>query len=69
VVRPAPDFTPGRSGVTTTSPGAKSDLSETTDKFVADVLTKVSDTVNHLFNPDSAPSGVGKVGTPPSPAE
>jgi hypothetical protein len=69
VVRPAPDFTPGRSGVTTTSPGANSDLSKTTDKFVADVLTKVSDTVNHLLNPESAPSGVGKVGTPPSPAE
>lgn len=69
VVRPAPDFTPGRSGVTTTSPGAKSDLSDTTDKFVNDVLNTVSDTVNHIFNRDNAPAGVGKAGTPPSAAE
>ncbi|TDO08143.1 hypothetical protein EV580_5714 [Mycobacterium sp. BK086] len=66
IVRPAPDFTPGRTGVTTTPPGAKSDLSTTTDKFVNDVLNKVTDTVNHIFNRDNAPSGVGKVGTPPS---
>ncbi|WP_179466173.1 hypothetical protein [Mycolicibacterium vinylchloridicum] len=69
VVRPAPDFTPGRSGATTTSPGAKSDLSDATDKFVNDVLDKVSDTVNHIFNRDNAPSGVGNPGTPPPAAE
>ena len=66
MVRPAPDFTPGRSGASTTSPGAKFDLSDTTDKFVNDVLTRVSDTVNHLFNRDDAPSGTGKPGSPPS---
>jgi hypothetical protein len=69
VVRPAPDFTPGRSGAATTSSGAKSDLSDTTDKFVNDVLGQVSDTVKHLFNPDNAPSGLGKVGNPPAAGE
>jgi hypothetical protein len=68
VVRPAPDFTPGRSG-SSTSPGAKSDLSDTTDKFVKDVLSQVSDTVNRLFSRPDAPSGTGKVGKPPSTGE
>lgn len=69
VVRPAPDFTPGRSGTSTTSPGTKFDLSGTTDKFVTDVLSKVTDTVNHLFNRDDAPKGIGKPATPPSTGE
>ena len=69
VVRPAPDFTPGRSGSSTTSPGAKFDLSDTTDKFVNDVLAQVSDTVNRLFSRPDAPSGTGKVGKPLSPGE
>ncbi|WP_345229284.1 hypothetical protein [Mycolicibacterium helvum] len=69
VVRPAPDFTPGRSGSSITSPGAKSDLSDATGKFVNDVLTQVSDTVNRLFNRPDAPSGIGKVGKPPSTGE
>jgi hypothetical protein len=66
VVRPAPDFTPGRSEASTTSPGAKLDLSDTTDKFVNDVLTRVSDTMNHVFNRDDAPSGIGKPGSTPA---
>jgi hypothetical protein len=68
VVRPAPDFTPGRSGSSTSS-GAKSDLSDTTDKFVSDVLSQVSDTVNRLFSRPDAPSGTGNVGKPPSTGE
>jgi hypothetical protein len=68
VVRPAPDFTPGRSE-SSTSPGAKSDLSDTTDKFVNDVLSQVSDTVNRLFSRPDAPSGTGKVGKTPSTGE
>jgi hypothetical protein len=68
VVRPAPDFTPGRSE-SSTSPGAKSDLSDTTDKFVSDVLSQVSDTVNRLFSRPDAPSGTGKVAKPPSTGE
>ncbi|SBS75750.1 conserved exported hypothetical protein [uncultured Mycobacterium sp.] len=68
VVRPAPDFTPGRSG-SSTPPGAKSDLSDTTDKFVNDVLSRVSDTVNRLLNPANTPSGIGKVGSPPPAGE
>jgi hypothetical protein len=64
VVRPAPDFTPGRPGASTTSPGTKSDLSDTTDRFVNDVLNQVSDTVNRLIKRPGAHAGVGEAGSP-----
>lgn len=69
VIRPAPDFSPGRSGPAPASPGVSTDLSETTDKFVNDVLTRVNDTVNRLFNPNKAPTGRGGLGGPPPAAE
>jgi hypothetical protein len=64
VLRPAPDFTPGRPGASTTSPGTKPDLSDTTDKFVNDVLSRVTDTVNRLIKRPDAHAGVGKIGSP-----
>jgi hypothetical protein len=65
VVRPAPDFTPGRSGAPTTSAGAKPGLPEAASKFVNDILTGVSDTMNRLLNRDGAPTGVGRPASPP----
>ncbi|WP_142389884.1 hypothetical protein [Mycobacterium sp. shizuoka-1] len=64
VMRPAPDFTPGRPAAPSSSGGAKPALADTTEKFVTNVLTQVSDTVNRLFKRDGARSGVGKPSTP-----
>lgn len=65
VVRPAPDFTPGRSSGPTATSDAGPSLSQKADKFVNDVLSTVSDTVNHLFNHTAPPSGTG--GPAPAP--
>ncbi|MCX2933383.1 hypothetical protein ORI20_24225 [Mycobacterium sp. CVI_P3] len=68
VVRPAPDFTPGRSAAPTSSSGPQPSLSDKADTLVNDVLTRVSDTVNNtlnkMFNRGAAGSGTGKVATP-----
>jgi hypothetical protein len=58
VVRPAPDFTPGRSDASPT-PNAGTSLSEKADKLVNDVLTRVTDSVTGFFDHRNMPSGTG----------
>lgn len=60
IVRPAPNFTPGRrTDDSASTPGAS--LSDKTDKLVNDVLTRVSDTVKGLFDHTGTGSGAGRL--------
>ncbi|AKK26057.1 hypothetical protein [Mycobacterium sp. EPa45] len=60
VVRPAPNFTPGRSDDSASTSGAGTSLSDKTDKLVNDVLTRVSDTVKGFFDHTATGPGAGR---------
>ncbi|WP_396925774.1 hypothetical protein [Mycolicibacterium sp.] len=60
VVRPAPDFTPGRSDGSAVTSGAGTSLSDKADKLVNDLLTRVSDTVKGLLDHTATGPGTGR---------
>lgn len=69
VLRPAPDFTPGRSTSTDTSTSqVKPGLPEAVENLtgtVTDALNRVSDTVKKVFNRGAGTPATGKPGTAP----
>lgn len=73
VVRPAPDFTPGRSTSTGTSTSqVKPGLPEAVESLtgtVTDMLNRVSDTVKKVFNRDATGPATGNLGSAPPSGE